>query len=300
MVSVGHGTRSGAAAGRIYDAAVAGAEVTFGVRLLVVIARNGLAHRLIVGVVIVLDVVYLVAVVVIGDVGCYVGLIMTKVLGRRLVVVGGEVTPVVGRRPALVARAAQVVVHSRRLVVNGLNDIGIAVDIRRTDNLHVGGGVVHFHYQRCHVLVDIGSQNGLDNEYVGIALQGLHHAQIIHVTIAVQVEVGYHVVVGVQDLLELLYRTGLCEGGAYCLQVQIERDVAGYRGNLNGSGGRVLAVRGGDGGCGGGLRNDDRRLGCRGRGCYHSSGAYGGGGRSHRDDTRKAACAAQRSCCQCE
>ena len=43
------------------------------------------------------------------------------------------------------------------------------------------------------ILIDVGSKDGLDHEHMVQSLHGLEHAQIIHVTVAVEVEVGKHV-----------------------------------------------------------------------------------------------------------
>lgn len=54
------------------------------------------------------------------------------------------------------------------------------------------------------------------------AVQGLEHAKIIHISVAVEVQVGEHVLGIVQQVLELLYRPGLGECGADGLKVEIE------------------------------------------------------------------------------
>lgn len=65
------------------------------------------------------------------------------------------------------------------------------IDIGRSDDLdiHGPGGGSFSHY--CgYVLIKICSKYGLDDKHVGIVLDSLNNAQIIHITIPVEVEVG--------------------------------------------------------------------------------------------------------------
>ena len=57
------------------------------------------------------------------------------------------------------------------------------------------------------------------------ALDGLNHAQIIDISVLIEVEVGEHVRGIVDQILEILYGGGLCESGSDCLKVEAEGDV---------------------------------------------------------------------------
>lgn len=72
-------------------------------------------------------------------------------------------------------------------------DILHAVDIRIAYHLYIQVGSTCLGYESCYVLVDISGQTCLDQIDVAIALYGLQHTQIIHVAIAVQIQVVDHI-----------------------------------------------------------------------------------------------------------
>lgn len=63
--------------------------------LLIIVARYGTAYILIMRVVIVIDIMYLMAVVVVLQIGTYVSLIVTEVVRGMMTVVTGEMIPIV-------------------------------------------------------------------------------------------------------------------------------------------------------------------------------------------------------------
>ncbi len=82
----------------------------------------------------------------------------------------------------------------RPCVVHRLNDVVRTIDVRCTDDLYVGGGYgIHFRHEGGDVLINVWSENGLDHENVVPAFHCLHHAQIIDVSVAIEVKVGKHV-----------------------------------------------------------------------------------------------------------
>ena len=89
-----------------------------------------------------------------------------------------------------VHRTAETVEQRRALVEHRLKDITCSVDIRRTDNLYVRRRETHLNNKRCYVLIDISSQNGLDEQHMGAAVKRLKHTQVIDVPVVVEVEVG--------------------------------------------------------------------------------------------------------------
>ena len=94
----------------------------------------------------------------------------------------------------------------RPCIEDRLDDELRTVDIRCTDHLDMVIGVTwSLCYESRYILVDIFSENSLDKEYMRVSLEGLENAQIIDISVTVEVEVGEHVLGVVQQVLELLY-----------------------------------------------------------------------------------------------
>lgn len=90
---------------------------------------------------------------------------------------------------------------------HGLDDVFRSVYVGCAYNLYIAClGVGHLGDDGCHVLEYVGGEHGLDHEHVVAALQGLHHAEIIDISVSVQVEVAEHVGGVIDEVLELLYR----------------------------------------------------------------------------------------------
>lgn len=85
---------------------------------------------------------------------------------------------VIYQRPRVVGRS--------HIIVRAV-DVGIAYEL---DMLPEDG---HLGNECRNILIDVGSKDGLDHEHMVQSLHGLEHAQIIHVTVTVEVEVGKHV-----------------------------------------------------------------------------------------------------------
>ena len=162
-------------------------------------------------------------------------------------VVMGEMIPVVRRTPVGIVRSAPTVVHRRTLVVNRFNDIVHTVDVRRAYNLNIRRGITHLHYQRGNILIDVSCQHGLDEQHMVVALDGLQHAQVIDISVVIEVEVRYDVRVRVQDHLKLLYRVRLRESRSHGLKIQIQTDILGQRSHIYSSGTRSVRARVRDG-----------------------------------------------------
>lgn len=239
--------------------------------------RRGAAIVRVMGAVVILAAV---AVVVIGHVCVHIGLIMAQVDRCRTVVAAGVVVPIVGRNPDGISVSAEVCEHRRRADVDGAHVVVRTVDIRRADDLHVGGRVTHLNGERGHVLEDIRREDGLDQDDVVVALDGLDNAEVVDITVAVEVERREHVIGRVEQHLKLTERVGLAEGGCYGAEVEEEAEVlvegrhlydcgsrAGGAGFDHGSGGRRLYIRMAVHHAGAGLRIDDGcGFGCHGRG----------------------------------
>lgn len=158
--------------------------------LCVIVVRYRTADILIAVEVIVLNIGHMVAVVVILHECAYVSLVVTKVIRSMMSVVVREVIPVIRRAPMCVHRTAETVKQRRAFVEHRLKDITCSVDIWRTDNLYVRRREPHLNNKRCYVLIDISSQNGLDEQHMGAAVKRLKHTKVIDIPVVVEVEVG--------------------------------------------------------------------------------------------------------------
>ena len=160
-----------------------------------------------------------------------------------MAVVVGEVIPVVRRAPVGVGRTAEAVEQRRTLVIDRLDDIVSTIDVGRTYHLNVRRRIAHLHDQCGYILIDVSRQHGLDKQDVVIALDGLEHAQVIDVAVAVEVEVGDDVGVGVQDHLKLLDAVSLGKSRSHGLEVKIQTDVLRKGRNIYNSCTRVARAR---------------------------------------------------------
>lgn len=69
----------------------------------------------------------------------------------------------------------------------------------------VVGEAVDLRHEGRDILIDILSEDGLDQEDVGIALDGLEDTEIIHISVSVEVQVVEDVGGVVDKVFELLY-----------------------------------------------------------------------------------------------
>lgn len=105
-----------------------------------------------------------------------------------------------------------------------------SIDIRVTDNLDIERGGLRFRHEGCYILKDRWRQACLNKIYMTIALLSLQDAEVIHITVVVQIQIIDHVSRRVEQLFELIDRPGLGKSGSYSLQVKIVREVVGERG----------------------------------------------------------------------
>lgn len=104
-----------------------------------------------------------------------------------------------------------------------MNDIFRSIYVRVTYYLYVcARDSRHFGHQCSHILIDISRQDSLNKEYVRITLHRFQYAQIIYITVAVQVQVTQHIRRVIQQVFKFLHRIRLCKSSADGLQVQIK------------------------------------------------------------------------------
>ena len=159
----------------------------------------------------------------VGDVYVYVRIV--GLLGFRcaVLVAGWVVVPVIGRCPYLVVRAP-LRIDSRTAHKDRLDDIVRAVDVRIADNLGIvtvlnhDGGDILTGIQRVHVLYDY---------QVCAVVYLLYHPQVVHISVAVQVQVAYLAGIVVEEPFELFQCARLCKGDGYCLKVEVVTQVGG-------------------------------------------------------------------------
>lgn len=81
-------------------------------------------------------------------------------------------------------------IDGRCCVEHGLDDVVGAVDVRMADDLYIClGCAAVLADEGCHVLEYVGCEACLDHEHVVVAFDRLHDAQVIYVTVIVEVEV---------------------------------------------------------------------------------------------------------------
>ena len=100
-----------------------------------------------------------------------------------------------------------------------------------------------FRHQCCHVLIDVLGEHGLDKEDVIVAVHRLEDAQIVDISVAVEVQVGHRIRRTVEQLLELLDGGGLREERCNSLEIKMKRNILRLRVHLCDSGCRMCLGR---------------------------------------------------------
>lgn len=160
-----------------------------------IVALHPAADLLVRGVVAGRGIVEGVAVLVMTHIADDICLVMIDIYGLGVFVAGREISPVPGRVPGAVMRHQKVCIYLRPCNEYGLDDERRTVNVRRADNLDVAGGtdVGHLGDHSRHVLIHVGIEHGLNHENVGSAVHCLQNAQIIHISVLVEVEIGEHI-----------------------------------------------------------------------------------------------------------
>lgn len=79
-------------------------------------------------------------------------------------------------------------------MIYGLYDKAGPVNVWRSYNLYAGcSGDGDFGHEGGYVLVDVRCQHCLDQEHVVPSLYRFEHAEIVHISVIVEVQVGEHV-----------------------------------------------------------------------------------------------------------
>lgn len=133
----------------------------------------------------------------------------------------GVIAPIPRRTPCVPCGRPKPIVDNRTVDIYGFDDIVgtiyilIADDLNR--NLVVG---IFLYVYRGDILVDIFCQDSLQDDHTLRAFAYLYYADIIYVSVAIEVEVVVELTRVVELGLKFLQVLGLCEQVGYYLQVQ--------------------------------------------------------------------------------
>ncbi len=136
------------------------------------------------------------------------------------------IIPIPGRSPRVPVRAPEPVVYNRSIDIYRLDDIVGTIDVFIAHYLYSHlVFLVFLHVYRGHILVDILRQNSLKNYQTFVAFAGLYYAQVINLSVAVQIQITERAVWVVEHRLELFKVLSLRKQLSYHLQIESFRDV---------------------------------------------------------------------------
>ena len=129
--------------------------------------------------------------------------------------------PVVGRRPWCII-GVPIVIHCWTMNESWLNDVLSTIDKRVSDDLSV---VVAFNNYCCHILIGIQSVHVLNNDDVCSAGDLLDNAQVIDISVAIEVEVTDLAGVVVEEPFKFFHCASFGKGYCHGLQVEVVTQV---------------------------------------------------------------------------
>lgn len=205
--------------------------------LAIVVPAVCCAYPVIIRIIVVVHILHGVAIAVIAHISVHIRHVVVDVDRCRASVAAWIVTPVPRRAPWPVIRSCQIGKDRRCGHIYRLYYVLWTVDVIGTDHLHIiRVCAAHFGHQGCNILIYVWCKYCLDHKHVSPAVNCLHHAQIVHVSVAVEVQVGQHVLRIVDKILKILYVCRLGKGRADGLQVQIQRSVIAVVANIGNRG----------------------------------------------------------------
>lgn len=138
----------------------------------------------------------------------------------------GPITPVPRAVPCEPKITPEPVVYYRTVNEYRLDDIVGSIYVLVTYYLYAYLVLLVFlNVDRGYVLIDIFREDSLQNDQSLVSLTRLYYAQVIYLTVAIQVEVAERAVRIVEHRLELFQILRLSKQFSYNLQVQAFRDV---------------------------------------------------------------------------
>ena len=136
------------------------------------------------------------------------------------------ISPIPRTLPCVPVRTPKPVVDNRSIDIYRFDDIVRSIYIFVADNLngHIVGCVFLYVY-RGNVLIDILGEDSLQNDESFVTLTRLYYAQVIHLTVSVEVEIAERAIWIVEHRLELLQVLSVRKKLSYNLQIESFRDV---------------------------------------------------------------------------
>lgn len=141
----------------------------------------------------------------------------------------GPVVPIVRRVPTYPVGTPEPIIDVGAIDIDGLDDVVGAIDVLVTDDLHCNALClrVFLYIDRSNILIDVLCQHGLDDHEVACVVGSLDDTEVVHLSVAVEVEVGEGRVGVVEHLFELFEVFGLPEQRSHRLQVEVLRYIRG-------------------------------------------------------------------------
>lgn len=99
-----------------------------------------------------------------------------------------------------------------------LNNVVGAVEIRIADNLRI---VVILNHYRSHVLIGIVGIHVLNDNEVRTAIDLFDHPEVIHIAVAVEIQIADLTRIVVQIPFKLFQGSCLCKSDGHCLKVKV-------------------------------------------------------------------------------
>ncbi len=136
------------------------------------------------------------------------------------------ITPVPRTVPSVPCVAPEPIVDQGPIDIYGFYDVVRTIYILVADYLNGNLILLIFlHVYRGYVLEDIFCQHRLQNDESLVTLTHFHYADVIHLSVAVQVQVTERAIRVIEHRLELLQVFSICEQFSYHFQIESFRDV---------------------------------------------------------------------------
>ena len=136
------------------------------------------------------------------------------------------ISPVPGRMPSVPYIAPEPIVYNRPIDIYRFDDVVRAVHVLVT--YYLNGNLVVFislYIDGCNILIYILCEDSLKHDESFVALSCFHNAQVIHLSVSVEVEITEGAIRVVEHGLELLQVLSLRKELSYHLQIESFRDV---------------------------------------------------------------------------
>ena len=132
------------------------------------------------------------------------------------------IAPIIWRVPAYPRCSPEPIINQWSIDIHWFDDIIGTIDILIAHHLY-GDLVIGIllYEDRGHILVNILSQYSLNNHEVAVIIGSLNDAQIVHFSIAIEVEVGECRIRIIELLLKLLQVFGLSKEGCNRLKIEV-------------------------------------------------------------------------------